>query len=71
MYNGIKDTEVHCLSRDCIVISTDYELQSALLEAIFRFSNTREREAWGKKWFGSLSEQFAKIREAEFEAVSD
>ena len=49
---------------------TDYELQSALLEVLFRFSTIRDRKVWGQTWFSRLSDQFVKIRENEFESVS-
>ena len=54
-------------AHDIYTLYTDYELQSALLVVLFRFST---RKVWGQTWFSRLSDQFVKIRENEFESVS-
>ena len=50
----------------------DYELQVGITEALFRFTNQSDRKTFAKSWFKnkSHSEEFANIRDSEFETVS-
>lgn len=50
----------------------DYELQVSIIEALFRFTNKRDRKQLAQAWFKSRSqsEAFSAIKDSEFETVS-